>query len=189
MLNYLIELDKALFLFLNGINSPFWDGVMYWISHKFTFVPLYAAVIYFFFKQYGWNGLLVLVMAVFTIAVADQVSSSIIKEAVHRLRPSHNPEFDQVIHLVYENRGGMYGFVSSHAANSFAFAVFTLLLFRKRWFTISILVWAAVVSYSRIYLGLHYPGDILGGAIVGVLSGMLGYTVLVRLPCFRGCRI
>ena len=189
MLDYLNELDKSLFIFLNGINSSFWDYVMYGISHKFTFVPLYAAVIYFFFKQFGRNGFLVLVMAVFTIAVADQVSSSIIKEAVHRLRPSHNPEFKDIIHLVFDKHGGLYGFVSSHAANSFAFAVFTLLLFKRRWFTISILVWAAIVSYSRIYLGLHYPGDIVGGAVVGVLSGMLGYAVLVRLPCFKGCNI
>lgn len=187
MLSYLIELDKALFLFLNGINSPFWDYVMNAISHKYTFVPLYAVVIYFFFKQFGRNGFLVLVMAVFTITVADQVSSSIIKVAVQRLRPSHNPEFSQIIHLVFDKHGGLYGFVSSHAANSFGFAMFTLLLFKKRWFTISILVWATVVSYSRIYLGLHYPGDILGGAVVGVLAGMLGYAILMRLPCFKGC--
>jgi len=187
MLNYFVELDKALFLFLNGINSPFWDWIMYAISHKFTFVPLYAAVIFFFFKIYGRNGFLVLVMAIATIAVADQVSSGLIKDMVCRLRPSHNPEFAQVIHLVFDKQGGQYGFVSSHAANSFGFAMFTLLLFRKRWYTISILVWAAVVSYSRIYLGLHYPGDILGGAIVGILSGLLCYTVLVRMPCYRGC--
>ena len=189
MISYLNELDKSLFLFLNGLNSPFWDWVMFIISHKFTFIPLYAAVVYWFFKHYGKAGFLVLLMAVATIAVSDQVSSGIIKDLVGRLRPSHNPEFTQVIHLVFDKHGGLYGFVSSHAANSFAFAVFASLLIRKRWFTISILAWAAVVSYSRIYLGLHYPGDILGGAIVGVLSGLAGYAVLQKLPCFKGCSV
>ncbi len=187
MLNYLIELDKSLFLFLNGLNSPLLDWIMFVVSHKYTFVPLYATVIYFFFKKFGRNGFLVLFMAVISIAIADQVASGLIKDLVGRLRPSHNPEFAQVIHLVFEKKGGLYGFVSSHAANSFAFAMFTLLLFRKKWYTISILVWAGVVSYSRIYLGLHYPGDIVGGAIVGIASGLLCYMVLVKLPCFKGC--
>ena len=187
MLNNLIDLDKSLFLFLNGLNSPLWDWIMVGISYKFTFVPLYAAVIYFFFKKYGRSGFLILIMAVASIALADQISSGVIKDMVGRLRPSHNPEFTQVIHLVFERRGGLYGFVSSHAANSFAFAMFTLLLFRERWYTIFILVWAVIVSYSRIYLGLHYPGDILGGAVVGLLSGLLCYAVLLKLPCFKGC--
>ncbi|HUX54626.1 MAG TPA: phosphatase PAP2 family protein [Williamwhitmania sp.] len=187
MLDYLINLDKQLLLFLNGLHSPFWDWMMFWISYKFTFIPLYAAVIFFFFKKFGRTGWIILVMAILTLTLSDQISVHLFKNVFERLRPTHTPGLEQLIHLVRDQRGGMYGFVSSHAANTFSFAMFSLLVFRTRWYTIAILCWALVVSYTRIYMGLHFPGDILGGAIVGSLIGLSVYTVMRKLPCYETC--
>ncbi len=97
-----------------------------------------------------------------------------------RLRPSHDPDISHLVHIVRDRQGGLYGFVSSHAANSFAFATFTFLAISRRWFTILIFSWATVVSYSRIYLGVHYPGDIIAGAALGLLTG----TALWYLNCY-----
>ena len=187
MLDYLINLDKSLLLFLNSLHTPFLDWVMFWISYKFTFIPLYAAAIYFFFKKFGQTGWVILVMAVVSVALADQISVHLFKDVFQRLRPTHTPGLEDLIHVVRDQRGGLYGFVSSHAANAFSFAVFSLLVFKVRWYTIAILCWALLVSYTRIYMGLHFPGDILGGAIVGSLIGLLVFTAMKRLPCYENC--
>ena len=119
------------------------------------------------------------------ITLSDSVAARVIKESVQRLRPTHNPAIESLVHIVNDYRGGSYGFVSNHASNTFALAVFLSLLFRNRYFSIGILIWAAVVSYSRIYLGVHYPGDIIGGALLGVGWAYGVYWCLQRFLQWR----
>jgi len=175
MLETLNSLDIQLFLFLNSLHSSFMDPIMFFLTGKLTWAPLYAVVLFYLFKKEKWYGILALVFAVLVIVFADQSSVKLFKNVFERLRPSHNPEIKDIVHIVNNKRGGQFGFVSSHAANTFGFAMFISLFFKIRWVSISLFTWAVVVSYTRIYLGLHYPGDILGGAILGSLIGFLVY--------------
>lgn len=165
------QLDQNLFLFLNSLNSPFWDNIMFAFSGRLIMAPLYIVILYFLgvkLKRKMW--VLVALIAI-AVALCDQISVHLFKEVFQRLRPCHEPALEGLVHLVKGKCGGQYGFVSSHATNSFNVALLTILFFRKRWVTISILFWAAMVSYSRIYLGVHYPGDVVGGALLGALIG------------------
>jgi undecaprenyl-diphosphatase len=173
MLEYLIALDTRLFLFFNGFHSPFWDTIMWYISATATWVPLYMLIIFFIFKEYKKQGFVPLVFLVLVILLADKISVHGFKFVFERLRPTHNPEIANLVHIVRDYRGGSFGFVSSHAANTFGLASFSSLLFVNKKYTWFIYIWAVLVSYSRIYLGVHYPGDILGGAVLGWLIGYL----------------
>lgn len=156
---------------------------MWWISGKLTWIPLYLTVIYFLVKQYHLKSVVAIISVILAIALSDQISVHCFKEVFQRLRPCHNPMIADMVHTVNNKCGGQYGFVSSHASNSFSFAVITVFFFRNRTYTISIIIWAAIVSYSRIYLGVHYPGDVLGGALLGVLIGssvFYGTNLLLR---------
>jgi undecaprenyl-diphosphatase len=164
------HLDQQLFLFLNSHNSPFWDRIMWIISAILTWVPLYLAILIALAIKYKRKFLVLVLIIIIAITLSDQLSV-IIKNNVHRLRPSHEPAIAGLVHIVRDYRGGSYGFVSSHAANCFTVALLSLLLIRKKWFTFSILFWAMVVSYSRIYLGVHYPGDVIFGSLLGILTG------------------
>ncbi len=171
MLEKLIALDTALFLFLNGLHNPFMDKIMWWTSETITWIPLYAVVLFFVFKKLKWKGLLTLLFMVLIVVLADQGSVKLFKNVFQRLRPCHNQQIADFVHLVKNHCGGQFGFVSSHAANTFAFATFSAFFFRNKKFSYFILFWAAFVSYSRIYLGVHFPGDILGGALLGSIIG------------------
>lgn len=179
MIDSLIQFDTTLFLALNGAHSPFWDGVMTFASGKFTWLLLYLLIVYFIARNYRWRTLLWLLAVAVVVLLADQVSVHAFKYVFLRPRPCHNPTLVGLIHLV-GRCGGMYGFVSSHAANTFGVAVFLSFLFNRKWFTTGILVWAAFVSYSRIYLGVHYPGDVLVGAIVGSAIGIAVWLIARR---------
>jgi len=169
MIDFIVELDTKLFLFLNGHNTPFFDSIMWFISGKKEWIPLYLVLISWLFYRFRKKAWIFLAMGIAVIALSDLGSVHLFKNVFLRLRPSNNPELQDVIHLVNNYHGGKYGFISSHAANTFGLAVIMSLFFRDRWFVISILVWAAIVSYSRIYLGVHYPLDVLCGAIWGSL--------------------
>lgn len=177
MLEFLEQLDIKWMLFLNGINSPFWDTVMWYISATLTWAPLYAVILFFVFKKMKWEGVIALAFFILLIVMADQSSVKLFKNVFERLRPCHNPDIKDLIHIVNGKCGGKFGFVSSHATNTFALAMFTSLFFRIKWVSYSIFIWAIIVSYSRIYLGVHFPFDVLGGAGLGILVGFVTYKL------------
>jgi undecaprenyl-diphosphatase len=185
MLEYLLHLDKQLFLILNGIHNDTFDFIMYWVSSKELWIPLYLFFIYILYRSYGRGFWLPLILVIFTVGVADFVSVKLFKEVFERLRPCHDAELIPLVHLVKGKCGGSYGFVSSHATNMFSLATILWLLIRTKFpKSIYLLIpWAALIGYSRIYLGVHYPGDVLGGSLLGIIMGFIGFKVYQWLPC------
>jgi len=167
-MEWLIQFDKDLLVFINSMHTPAWDNIMWFISGKLSWIPLYMSILIYVFYNGGWKkGLLFVGAIAVLIALVDQSSVIFFKNMFCRYRPSHNLEIGPLLHIVKGYKGGMYGFVSSHAANTFAIAIFTSLALKNRQYTWGILFWASIVSYSRMYLGVHYPADIAGGAILG----------------------
>lgn len=170
MIDFFLEFDKNLFLELNSYHAEWLDSIMMYITETLVWLPLYLVIVFFIFKVFGKKGILILVCIALTILLADQITSSLMKPFFARLRPTHDPELENLVHIVNGYRGGRFGFASSHAANTFGLALFIFLLFRERTRQVRwIFVWALLVAYSRIYLGVHYPGDILVGAVVGMV--------------------
>jgi undecaprenyl-diphosphatase len=170
------RIDQQLFLFINSLNSPFFDQVMNILSGKLIWVPLYLTILVFLGIKYKRKFLIIIIFIILAATLADQ-SSVIVKNLVHRLRPCHEPSIMSIVHLVNGECGGVYGFVSSHATNTFDVALLSLSFIKKRWYTISIILWASIICYSRIYLGVHYPGDVLCGAILGSFIGWGTYKL------------
>jgi len=173
MLEYLIELDRKIFLLLNGAGSPFLDKTMLMLSSHWFWVPVYIFLIAYLIWKNKIKGLISIGIIFFTLLITDQVSVHFFKEVFERLRPCHDPLIIDQVKLLAENCGGQFGFVSSHATNSFGLAIVSAELVRNKPYTRFIFAWALIVSYSRIYLGVHYPGDILGGILLGLLLGWL----------------
>ena len=178
MIDYLNDIDAGALLAVNGLHDMFQDAFWWMVSAKWSSVLLGLALVWCLMRQNRRHALLVLAMLVLAFALADQVSSGLIKHLVERLRPTHDPSLGSMVHVVNGYRGGMYGFVSSHAANSFAAAMFLVLVMRHRAVTLSMFTWALLQCYSRVYLGVHYPGDILGGIVVGLLVGWLVWLLM-----------
>ena len=173
MLDFLLQLDRDIFLFLNGLNHPVLDPVMFYISDRFVWIPFYFFLLYLIIKNYGWKAPVILMLTVLLITLSDQISDYM-KDNIHRYRPSRDESLGDLVHIVRGHRGGMYGFVSSHAANTFALATFMIhmLIKQAKYMPAVLLAYAGLKSYSRIYLGVHYPGDVIGGAILGFLIGL-----------------
>ena len=178
MLDYLNDIDADALLAINGLHDTFQDALWWMVSAKWSSALLVLALVWILLHQNRRHALLVLVMLVLTVLVADQVSSGLIKHLVERLRPTHDPSLESAVHVVNGYRGGMYGFVSSHAANFFAVATLLSFIMRHRLVTLSLFTWSLLQCYSRMYLGVHYPGDILGGIVVGVLAGWLVWQLM-----------
>lgn len=177
----IVELDKALTLTINSCHAPFWDNFFFIFSGQLIWLPFFAAVIYALYRQYGRRVYLPLIAFFLVILISDQISSSLIKPLVCRLRPTHDPEICAFIHTVNGYVGGLYGFVSSHAANSFSFALLSSLIFKRWGYSVMAFLWAAVTSYSRIYLGVHFLGDVIVGAAIGLVAAYAIYLLLVRI--------
>ncbi|MCY7349703.1 MAG: phosphatase PAP2 family protein [Cytophagaceae bacterium] len=176
MLEILNRLDTEAFLWLNAQNNAWLDPVMYWVSDREIWFPFYAVILFWLGWTYRLRALAIALTIGVSVAIGDQVTSSFFKPTFMRLRPCHEPAIDQWVHLVWEC-GGQYGFASSHAANSFGFAtVLTLLLGQSQPWVRLLYVWAIVISYSRIYVGAHYPLDVLAGAGIGVLGASLSVS-------------
>jgi undecaprenyl-diphosphatase len=177
------NIDNWFLLLINSHHSPFMDRVMWFASGSDSWIPLYviiAILIVITYKEKSW---LILLLIVAMITVSDQLSSSVIKPLFHRLRPSHEPGLENILRYVKNYRGGMYGFVSSHASNFFAGATFLILTVSKRirWLPIIIVPVVGLVIYSRVYLGVHYPTDILVGGLLGFVLGKLTASIYKRL--------
>lgn len=180
----LLELDKTLTLAVNGCHSSYWDDFFYAYTQTAVWIPLLLFLAVLIIKQWRMNGLWVILFIGLSILVADQISSSLIKPFAQRLRPTHDPELASVIHTVHGYTGGLYGFLSSHAANTFAVVTFTALIFKRVGYTVSFYIWAFLTAWSRVYLGVHYVGDVVCGAILGSIIGILLYFVLVYFTPF-----
>lgn len=174
---WLSDIDARLLLIVNGAHSPFFDSVMWCISGRWIWVPFYAVLAYLLFRRMSWKRASICLVTIgLIILAADQTCATLIRPEIGRVRPANlNNPLSSFVHVVNGYRGGRYGFPSCHAANTFALAVFMSLVIRHKWFTVMMFSWAFVVSYSRMYLGVHYFGDLFCGATIGSLFAVLFY--------------
>lgn len=186
-LQLLNDLDSQLLLAINGLHNPYFDTFMYAYSGKWIWIPMYAALVYVLFRNLSWRvALTCLVGVALTITFADQIGASVIRPWVERLRPANleNP-LSEYVHIVNGYRGGSYGFPSCHAANTFGLTFYLMFLIRRRGFTLFMCAWALLTCYSRSYLGVHYPGDLLAGALLGLCGAALMYGLFRWLVGYR----
>ena len=194
MLEQLLHIDTEILLAINGWHAPWADTLMWIISAKTTWIPLYLLLIGLLVWRYRKPTLttvkwlekvpvcvVMIVVIVSAVGAADFIASGILKDLVARPRPTRMPELEGVLHLVNGYRSGQYGFVSSHAANTMACGVLFSLIWRKKIATVGLMLWVAMNCYSRMYLGVHYPLDIIGGLLVGALLAVVGYVLLRAL--------
>lgn len=189
MTEAILQADSSIFLFFNSLHTPIFDVLFYYISNRFVWIPFYLLLAFFLFRRYNKKTWLLLAAIVCSIFLSDQ-SCNIIKCTVERPRPSHEIELAGKVHLVMRPdgklyKGGKFGFPSSHAANSMALAIFviTFLTRRKKILSALMLCWTLMISYSRIYLGVHYPSDIIVGWCIGALwSGLLVWLLYNTKP-------
>lgn len=169
------------FLWLNSFHSPFWDTIMFWVTYRFTWIPLYLFIVYFLFKNIRQDFVRSLLFVLISVGLADRITSGLMKPYFQRFRPCHDPVIQHIVHVV-GNCGGQFGFVSSHASNSFALVASLVILFKtykiENKLIVFLLIWAIIVSYSRIYVGVHFPSDILVGGLIGFLIPFIIYPVI-----------
>ena len=202
MLEQLLHIDTEILLAINGWHAPWADTLMWIISAKATWIPLYLLLVGLLVWRYRKPAMTnvkwlqrvpvcVVMITVIGLAVgaADFIASGILKDLVARPRPTRVPELEGVLHLVRGYRSGQYGFVSSHAANTMAVALLFSLIWRNKIATVGLMLWVAANCYSRMYLGVHYPLDILGGLMVGALVALLAFALLrwwrIVNPCLE----
>ena len=183
----LLDLDRRLFLFLNSLNHPTLDGFVLAATDMKFWIPFYLWFIYILFKKLEQQAWIALICIALTVLIADQTTSHLLKPLVQRLRPSHESTLQGLVHLVAQPagslyKGGLFGFPSSHAANAFGVAVFLWLIIGRsyRWTLIGFAV-ASILAYTRIYLGVHYPLDILTGMMIGIMSAFFCRELYTRL--------
>ena len=172
MFEYLNNVDESLLLLINNLNGSLLDSIMIFISSKLGWLPLYILLLYLVIINYKYKSWLVLLSIALTITISDQASVHLFKNIFQRLRPCHVTELAEQLHMVV-NCGGKYGFLSSHAANSSAVSVFIILLLRRSytWVTPLMISYTFLIMYSRVYLGVHYPFDVIAGAVLGFIIG------------------
>ncbi|KGK31860.1 phosphatase PAP2 family protein [Cellulophaga sp. E6(2014)] len=189
MLEELVKIDQDIFLFLNGLGTPTWDGLWIYLSRTLSFVtiPIYLFMLYYTYRSFGLIKTIYIVITVVALLLSTEQLSIIVKNSVARLRPCHDEEISLLMRNVRNHCGGKFGYFSAHAANSSALAGFFSLLFYKKnkLILLGLTSWALLVSYSRIYLGVHYPLDIITGLTVGTTLSLLYIFLLKKLPIFK----
>lgn len=181
MLEQLLQYDEELFLYLNSLGNTSWDGLWLVITNKLTFVPLYAILLFLVYKRLGLKALLIIVVIVaLMITFTDQITNLFKYVIAKRPRPCREEDMQGIMRFIAP-RCGRYGFFSGHAANSMAAAVFAGLLLKPYYkkLIFILLLWSAIVAYSRIYVGVHYPLDIVCGMAFGALSGFGFYKLQI----------
>lgn len=179
----IIQFDKHLLLMVNGSDSLFLDSLILTLTNALTWIPLYVGLLYMVIRSNPTvrDVVLILAAAGCCVLLAGAVDDGLVKPTVARWRPTHDPEIGSLVDVVNNYRGGNYGFFSAHAANTFSIAVFFSLLVRQRLLTIFLVCWSLINCYTRLYLGVHYPGDILVGLCWGGFVGWLVYQVYCRI--------
>lgn len=178
MIKELQQWDEVLFLYLNSHRLDWLDPIMKTLTGTFIWIPLYAFLVYLIFKAYGMKSFWYVGFIVLLILMADKFTSGFMKPFFERLRPCHDPRWEGMINT-YAGCGGKYGFASSHASNTFAIASYMFLVLRGKIRAMGwLFLWAGVISYTRIYLGVHYPADILVGALVGIACGWITFSLV-----------
>ena len=175
MLEEIIKYDKELFLMLNNLGNSTFDGFWLFVTNKFSSIPVYFLLIFLSYQFIGLKKTGVLIVAAVLMIVVTNGLGDFFKYGVQRLRPCHDPDINEMLRLVKKSCGGKYGYFSAHAGNTMAVAIFFSVLLKKRFkfVGIALLFWATLIGYSRIYLGVHFPFDVLTGMIVGLIFGWL----------------
>ncbi|MDE6183339.1 MAG: phosphatase PAP2 family protein [Rikenellaceae bacterium] len=175
----LLDTDRTLFLAMNGDGGPFADALMWALSSEFALVPVGVVALWLMWRRYDDKRcfFVAILFIALVVLLSDRISTTF-KYVLPKLRPTHEPLLDGLVHTVYGYRGGLYGTVSSHAANSFGVSLFTSLVIRRKWYTLTVMLMSAAICYSRIYLGAHYPADIFFGTVTGLLFGWLCYKMM-----------
>lgn len=184
MFEALKEFDTELFLFINGLHQPWLDQAMFYMTKAVFWIPVYIVLLYLIAKTYSWKIMLWSLLAIaVVITLSDRISVELFKEVFLRYRPTKNLVIGPIVHTVNDYRGGMYGFVSSHAANFFGITTFVVLLLRRQYPKIVpiLVLWASFICYTRVYLGVHYPSDVVAGSLLGATIGFLVYKLFKHL--------
>jgi len=179
MIESIIDKDIELLIFLNNLGTTQWDGFWLFVTNKFSAIPLYIILLYFTFKYYGLKRTVVLLLFIVLLIAASDQTSNLFKYGFKRLRPCHDENIEPLIRLVKARCGGLYSYFSAHASNAMAIAVFFSFLLKDKvkYLSYFLIIWALFVAYSRIYIGVHFPLDVLTGAVIGAVYATIFYKL------------